>query len=129
MPDNVFTLIKSMSYDKKDHNTEEINSLYNAFVVNKNFSYFPDTVMYANLMNRYQLDSKMGFDFYINIIKPRNRFAKWVKNKSVNIENLDLVKEHFNYSNEKALAALQILSSQDIENIKEKKETGGAKIK
>ena len=47
--------------------------------------------------------------------------------KKDNIKDLEVVKEYFGYSNEKAKSALKILSEKDISYIKEKLEKGGVK--
>ena len=53
---------------------------YNAFVVNRSLSYFPDTVFMSNEMNRlHHVDSKMQYDFLINIVRTKKRFSKWDK--------------------------------------------------
>ena len=53
---------------------------YKAFVVNRSLSYFPDTVFMSNEMNRlHHVDSKMQYDFLINIVRTKKRFSKWDK--------------------------------------------------
>ena len=88
---NPFALINSISNSKIDILEDEKD--YNAFMVNRGLSYFPDTVVYANEMNKFHhLDSRLQFDFLINIVRKRNRFSKW--NKSNEGENLKVVKEY-----------------------------------
>jgi hypothetical protein len=97
---------------------------YNAFMVNRSLSYFPDTVGMANEMNiHHHLDNKLQFEFLINIVRPRKRFAKWAKKESGG--DLALVKEYFGYNDSKALQALTILSDDDIKTIRKKLEKGG----
>ena len=73
-----FDFIKSISSTKKDIMEDEKD--YNAFMVNRGLSYFPDTVIYANEMNRFHhLDSRLQYLFLINIVRKRNRFSKWNK--------------------------------------------------
>ena len=53
---------------------------YNAFMVNRSLSYFPDTVLFANEMNRHHhLDNRLQFDFLLNTIRKGKRFSKWAK--------------------------------------------------
>jgi len=97
---------------------------YSSFLTNRGLSYFPDTVAFANEMNiRHQLPNVMQYEFFLNIVRPKKRFAKWAKKDSYG--NLAMVKEYFGYSDAKALQALSILSSQDLEDIKTKMEKGG----
>ena len=97
---------------------------YNSFMVNRGLSYFPDTVVIANEMNRHhQIDNKLQYQFLINMIRKRKRFSKWAKaNKE---SDIDAVKEYYGYSNEKARQALTLLSPDQITIIKNKVSKGG----
>jgi len=117
-----FALISSISNTKIDILENEKD--YNAFMVNRGLSYFPDTVIYANEMNKFHhLDSRLQFDFLINIVRKRNRFSKW--NKSVEGENLQVVKEYYGYSNEKARDVLPLLSKEHLNIIRGRIQHGG----
>ena len=119
---NPFELIKSISNDKKDILENEKD--YNAFMVNRGLSYFPDTVIYANEMNKYHhLDGRLQFDFLINIVRKRNRFSKW--NKSVESESINTIKEYYGYSNEKARDVLPLLSNEILKTIRGRIQHGG----
>ncbi len=97
---------------------------YPAYIVNKCMSHHVDTVMHANEMNFWnQLPSRMQYDFFINTVRPRKRFSPW--DKKDKIEDLELVQKYYGYSVEKARQALDILSRQQIDYIKEKLNTGG----
>ena len=101
-------------------------SKYPAYIINKCMSHHMDTVMYANEMNQYSLlDSKMQYDFYIHIVRPKRRFSPWGKKKK--IDDLDLVKRYYGYSTDKAIQALRILSPNQIDYIKDKLNKGGKK--
>ncbi len=90
---------------------------YRPFIVNKALSQNLDSVLYANEMNKYySLDKKMQYDFFINSLKPRKRFSPWIKRDT--LENLDLVKEYYGYSHNKAIAALRILTKSQLDEIK-----------
>ena len=119
---NPFELIKSISSTKKDILENEKD--YNAFMVNRGLSYFPDTVIYANEMNKFHhLDSRLQFDFLINIVRKRNRFSKW--NKSSESEDIKAIKEYYGYSNEKARDVLPLLSNENLKIIRRKIQYGG----
>ena len=99
---------------------------YPAYIINKCMSHHMDTVMYANEMNQYSfLDSKMQYDFYIHIVRPKKRFSPWGKKQK--IDDLDLVKRYYGYSTDKAIQALRILSPNQIDYIKDKLNKGGKK--
>jgi hypothetical protein len=98
---------------------------YEPFLVNKTLSYHKDCIMYANEMNRrHQLDKKLQNDYLLNTIRPRKRsFNKWVKAEKS--EDLACVKTYFGYSDAKAREALRLLSDEQIQQLKEKTDTGG----
>jgi hypothetical protein len=59
-----------------------------------------------------------------NIIPKKKRPKKfWIKGKK--LENMEIVKEFFKYSNSKAETALDVLSDGDIDYIKSKLNKGG----
>ena len=119
---NPFAFITSISNSKIDILEDEKD--YNAYMVNRGLSYFPDTVIYANEMNKFHhLDSRLQFDFLINIVRKRNRFSKW--NKNVEDENLQIVKEYYGYSNEKARDILPLLSNEHLNIIRGRMTHGG----
>ena len=117
-----FEFIKSISSSKKDIMENEKD--YNAFMINRGLSYFPDTVIYANEMNKFHhLDSRLQYSFLINIIRKRNRFSKW--NKSIESENINAIKRYYNYSNEKARDVLPLLSIHNLNEIRGRINHGG----
>ncbi len=124
-----FDFINAITQNKKDlirssDDPAQAEKEYNAFLVNKGLSYFSDTLFYANEMNKYAfLSNKQQNDYLINSIASRKRFAKWVKSEAD--DNLELVMQYFDYNAEKAKSALSVLSSSDIEMIKQKRKTGG----
>ena len=119
---NPFELIKSISSTKKDILENEKD--YNAFMVNRGLSYFPDTAIYANEMNKFHhLDSRLQYHFLINTIRKRNRFSKW--NKSIESENINAIKEYYGYSNEKARDVLPLLSNDKLKTLRGRIQHGG----
>jgi len=121
---NPFDYVNSINYTKKDVMEDE--KTYNGFMVNRSLSYFSDTVVIANEMNRYHhLDSRLQYQFLINMIRKRKRFSKWVKPELEN--DLESVKEYYGYSNEKARQVMPLLSSSQMETIKKKVNKGGRK--
>ena len=99
---------------------------YPPYVINKCLSQHLDTVMFANEMNQYPgLDKKLQYDFFINIVRPRKRFSPWGKKEKV--DNLELVKQYYGYSTEKAVQALEILTPTQLDVIKTKLNKGGKK--
>ena len=124
---NPFEYCNAINYTKKDIMIDDISEKkYSAYMVNRQLSYFPDTILAANEMNKNShLDNRLQFDFFINIIRKRKRFSKWFKPEHVS--DLDVVKEYYGYSNEKARQVLTILSTEQINELKNKVAKGGRK--
>lgn len=124
---NPFEYLTSINYSKDDIMVDDIaEKQYNSFVINRSLSYFPDTVAFANELNRlHHTDNKLQYHFLINSIRKRKRFSKWDKPELVN--DIEVVKEYYGYSNEKARQALTLLSANQIEELKKKVSKGGRK--
>ena len=99
---------------------------YAPFIINKCLAPFNDTIMFVNEMNmRHHLDTKLQYDFLLNTIRPKKRFAPWVK--ADKLKDLEYIKEYYGYSNEKAKQALSILNDDQITTIKNSLNKGGRK--
>jgi len=124
---NPFEYLNAINDTKKDIMVDDIAEKgYSSFMVNRGLSYFNDTVLFANEMNRnHHLDNRLQFDFLINIIRKRKRFSKWMKPEVVS--DVEVVKEYYGYSNEKARQALTLLTPEQINEIKKKVYKGGRK--
>lgn len=122
-----FDYLNSINHSKKDVMIDDLTEKsYNSFMINRSLSYFPDTVQFANLMNRYHhTDNKLQYHFLINIIRKRKRFSKWFKTETES--DIEVVKKYYGYSNEKARQALPLLSPDQIKIIRQKVDQGGRK--
>ena len=122
---NPFDYVNAINYNKKDIMVDDIaEKEYNPYIINKALSFFPDTILFANEMNKYHhLDHRLQFDFFINIIRKKQRFSKWLKPNEV--ENLQLIKDCYGYSNEKAKSVLTLLSNEQIDELKTRMNKGG----
>ena len=119
--------LNAINHSKKklmDTEDEMWEKKYPAFIVNKCLSAFQDTLMLVNEMNmRPHLHNKLQFDFLINSIRPRKRFAQWLK--ASKIKDIEYVKEYYGYSHAKARSALEILTNSQLDYIKERLNRGG----
>tara|TARA_B100001057_G_scaffold141208_1_gene140956 strand:+ start:6303 stop:6686 length:384 start_codon:yes stop_codon:yes gene_type:complete len=122
---NPFDYLNSINNTKKDIMIDDIAEKdYNAFMVNRGLSYFSDTILMANEMNiNHHLESRLQFDFLINIIKKKRRFSKWLK--ATEIENLSIIKEYYGYSDEKAKSVLSLFGNDQINELKKRIYKGG----
>ena len=97
---------------------------YPAFIVNKILSGFQDCIMLVNEMNRnHFVDKDMQFQFLLNSIRSKKRYSPFLR--SSKLKDLDVIKEYYGYSNEKAKDALNILTEEQIELIKNTLSKGG----
>ena len=101
-------------------------SSYPPYIVNRCLSGHLDTVLFANEMNKYSnLDKDMQYSFFLYTLRKRKRFSPWLKKEQ--IDDLDLVKKHYGYSNEKAKVAVTLLTKTQLEYIRNKHDMGGKK--
>ena len=118
-----FDFVNSINSTKIDIMTDNEKE-YNSFLVNRSLSYFPDTVVIANEMNRYHhIDSKLQYHFLLNIVRKRKRFSKWLKPQTE--DDIEAVKEYYGYNNEKARQVMNLLTNEQIAHIKQKLYKGG----
>jgi hypothetical protein len=97
---------------------------YAPFIINKCMSGHLDTVLLANEMNmNHSLSKSLQYDFFLNSVRKKKRFSPWLRKDK--IKNLDVVKQYYGYSNEKAAQVLRILTSEQIAFIRSKLEIGG----
>ena len=124
---NPFEYLNAINYTKQNVMVDDLaEKTYNPFMVNRSLSYFNDTALIANEMNQHHhLDNRLQFDFFINIIRKKKRFSKW--NKPETVSDVEVVKEYYGYSNEKAHQALSLLTSKHIDELKKKVYKGGRK--
>ena len=121
---NPFDVSNSVNHNKKDILDAENEKQYPSFMVNRGLSYFRDTVLLANEMNRnHHLDGRLQFDFLRNAIRARKRFSKWAK--KAKMDDIDVIKEAYGYSTAKAEAVSDLFTQQDIDNLSQKLSKGG----
>jgi hypothetical protein len=123
MADLFKEIIPSILQTKK--NVVENEKDYIPFVVNKALSFHYDCVLIANQMNLLpNTDGILQYHYLLNKVRGYKRpFQKWHKRET--IEDLDAIKEYYNYSNDKAKEALTVLSNDQINDIKSKLNKGG----
>ena len=129
-----------MSYELKDYlnsinlskenlmdgDDPEWEKKYSPYIINKCLAPFNDTIMLVNEMNmRHHLDNKLQYDFLLNSIRSKKRYAPWVK--ASKLKDLEYVKEYYGYTDEKAKTALSILNNSQIKAIKDSLNKGGRK--
>ena len=120
--------LNSINFTKEDLTVDDPDSAkdYTPYIVNRCLSGHLDTVLYANEMNLHpNLDKDMQYQFFLNSLRKRKRFSPWLRKEKV--ENLNIVKQYYGYSNEKATQALRLLTNDQLTFIKKRLDTGGYK--
>ena len=123
-----FDFINDINFGKKNlmrttENDELSEKAYIPYITNRSLSYFTDTLLYANEMNKYShLDNKLQYEFLLNSIRPKKRFAKW--HKPEQDDDVELVSEFYNYSLSKAHQVLSILSDKQLSAIRDRMTLG-----
>ena len=122
---NPFDYVKAASYSKKNIMVDDVaEKAYAPYIVNRALSYHLDTVLFANEMNiNHDMDNRLQFDFYINTIKKRNRFSKW--HKVIDDNDVNIIKQAFNYNKKRAEEVLSLLSKDQIQSLKNRMNIGG----
>ena len=95
---NPFDFVNDINYKKKDLLKDDIDNQleneYKPFLVNRSLSFNFDTILQANEMNvRTHLDNKLQYHYLLNIIRPKNRFGRWLKAEKY--EAIDLIVEYY----------------------------------
>jgi len=126
---NPFTYVDSVSYSKKNlmrgsENDELSEKGYKPFLTNRSLSYHQDSVLYANEMNmRPQLDNKQQYEYLLNTLRKRKRFAKWKKQEPD--ASVEMIMEYFGYGRAKAEQAMRVLTDDQLTMIERALDKGG----
>lgn len=121
-----FDYIKNINEGKRTPKLED-RSGYTKFMVNRGFSYFMDTALYANEMNiRPDVMDDMHYSFFKFALRPRKRFSKWHKaDKDTKI--IDAIVELYSCSKPKAREYARILTNEQQKQLIKKVNKGGKK--
>ena len=120
--------LNSINFTKQDLREEDPDVIkdYSPYVINRCLSGNLDCIMFVNEMNKYSfLDKDLQYSFYLNTLRKKKRFSPWLRKDKVT--DLEIIKQYYGYSNEKASNALKILTPDQINYIKQRLDTGGMK--
>jgi|TARA_B100000035_G_scaffold256776_1_gene226743 hypothetical protein len=119
--------LNSINQNKQDLSEDpDACKKYPAYIVNRCLSGHIDAVLFANEMNKHpNLSKDMQYQFMLHSLRKKKRFSPWLRQEK--IDNLELVKKYYGYSNEKAQQALHVLTPEQIQYIRKKLDTGGMK--
>ena len=118
--------LNSINFTKENLIEEDPDLIkqYPPFIINRCLSGHLDAIMFANEMNKYpNLDKDLQYHFFLNTLRKKKRFSPWLRKDKVT--DLEIIKQYYGYSNEKALNALKILTPDQINFIKQRLDIGG----
>lgn len=117
---NIFDILNSISFTKEDlSDRDEFNKEFNPFMINRFLSMSPDTIFYAELMNRnYQINNKNMYKILMNLIPKKKRYFKYEKGESSD-EMITVVMKYFNVNQNVANQYVQILNENEKKQIKD----------
>ena len=119
---NPFDIVTDLSYNKK--NILESEKDYNAYMINRAFSYFPDSILYSNEMNKkWDLDNQLQHDYYFYSIPKKKRFSKW--HKTQEDDDIDLLCKVYNINRQLAREYKRLLTKDQLEEIRKTITEGG----
>ena len=127
-----FDFVKAINETKQNliggsENPDLAETFYKPYVINKAFSYFKDTVMYANEINMYpNTDNKLQNDYYLNSIRKGKRYSKWHKKEEDN--KIEAIMEYYNVNYARAREISNILTDEQLTLIKIKLIKGGNNV-
>ena len=122
----VFDIVKNIQSSSELLSKEVVEEFTNPYIMNRAMTFNTDTLFFSDEASMFQnVPSYAHYLFYFySIEKKKYRPGRWEK-KTDPSENLDAIKEAYNVSTERALEYLDILTEEQIEEIKTKQSKGG----
>ena len=119
----VFDFVKSLTNTKEDLLTDETESAYVPFIVNRALSYYADCIFHAQELNKYNAPKRMHYRYLMESIPRRKRFAPWAKFKVDPV--VEVLQRVYNYSLPRAIETAKILSETQKKEFIEQHNLGG----
>lgn len=102
----------------------DITNQYIPYIINKTFSYFPDTFIHAFYMNECkEMPIDAQYNYLYSTIRKGKRWTKWSKPEVD--ENILAIQEYYCYNKDRAKEVLKLLTNEQINVIKSKIRKGG----
>jgi hypothetical protein len=123
-----FEFMTAVSETKKDMIAQEpeVAKDYVAYIINRGFGFFPDTVLHANEMNIHScIPDTAQFYYYMGSLRKRKRFSKW--HKLEKNDDIVMVQKLYGVRPEIAKQYLKLLTEQNLSDLRTLSETGEQK--
>jgi len=127
-----FDFVKAINENKQDlirdsENPDLAETFYKPFIINRAFSHFKDTIMYANEINMYpNISNKLQNDYYLNSIRKSKRYSKWHKKEED--DKIEAIMEYYNVNYARAREIGNVLTDEQLTLIKIKLIKGGNNV-
>lgn len=124
-----FDFVNDLSFGKTDliRSSDDPESMlkdYNPWIINKAFSYYPDTVLYSNEINMHGgCDKLLQHDFLMNSLSKRKRFSKWAK--TAKQDDIELISRFYMVNQIVAKEYLSVLTEEQLKEIRVRASRGG----
>ena len=120
-------ILKSINQTKDHDLLDEYNiSDYNPYIINRCLANFPDTILLAQEMNLNSgLERILQYKYYLYGVRERKRFSPWLKTDKD--EKIELISKFYKYNIQKAKEVADLLSDEDMIEIKKHFYQGGKK--
>ena len=118
-----FDFVKSIN-TKKRISDDLVERFYEPYLVNQALSQHIDTVLLAQEMNMLpKLSKLMQYNFLFNTVRKGNRYGKWAKIPKY--EHMQMIIDIYEVSKPKAIAIIDRLTDENIEDLKMYYDKGG----
>lgn len=110
-----FDWVKQITVEKREWNsfTEEEQSNFNPFIVNKTLSFNKDYIQVVEMAMTYPMPPQKLYEFYRDVIPKKPIWSKWVKGQVVyDEEELKFISEYFECSQRESKDIVNLLDSQ-----------------
>ena len=120
---NIFDFFTAINL-KQDLLKEDPQSI-TFYIINQLLSQYSDSLLHVNEMNsRPSCDDKLQYDYLFHSLRQGDRnIQRWMVPETFNQNNLELVKQYYNYNTDKAKAALEILTDEQLDYVERERKS------
>lgn len=98
---------------------------YSIFLTGRAYSFYTDTILYANALNWSNIPANLHYRVLYDFIPKKNRFTKWPKKAGIKDEDLQVIMRYYNYNMLRAREVMHLLSKEDIDEMRVYLDEGG----
>lgn len=120
----LFEYVKSLTETKESIPKDEEPS-YSPFMINRAFSMMHEAIYFADEMNyRANQTKRMHIDFWQNLLPKRRVYIKWAKSPKED-DDISIVREYYRCNRDVAMSYLDILTPEQLAEIRHRLFKGG----